>query len=115
MDVQRRRARLLASCVLIVLVSVPLILRIVPPNGIYGFRTSLTMSSAAIWYPANAFAGWALLLAAVAAGVLLTFLPVGHAVVVAVGQLPGAHPGRGDGFFRVPEALWLRGIRPPAC
>lgn len=75
MDVQRRRARLLASCVLIVIVSVPLILRIVPPNGIYGFRTSLTMSSAAIWYPANAFAGWALLLAAVAAGVLLAFLP----------------------------------------
>ena len=48
----------MASCVLLVIISVPLILEIVPPNGIYGFRVSGTLSPA-IWYPANAFMGWA--------------------------------------------------------
>jgi predicted neutral ceramidase superfamily lipid hydrolase len=34
-----------------------------------------TQSSPAIWYPANAFMGWALLIAAVISAVLLTILP----------------------------------------
>lgn len=45
-------------------VSIPLILGRVPPNGSYGFRTRLTLSSPDIWYRANAFSGWALLIAA---------------------------------------------------
>ena len=69
------RARLFASCVLVAIISVPLILGVVPPNGIYGFRTAVTRSSRAIWYPANAFMGWALLVAAVISAVLLTILP----------------------------------------
>ena len=63
-DSERRRARLIASCIVFALISIPLILRVVPPNGVYGFRNSTTLSSKAIWYPANAFAGWALLVAA---------------------------------------------------
>lgn len=72
---QRVRARLIASCVMLAIVSIPLILGLVPPNGIYGFRTSSTLSSKAIWYPANAFMGCALLLAAVVSAALLVMLP----------------------------------------
>ena len=72
---QRKRAQLIAQCVLLVIISIPLILRIVPPNGLYGFRTSSTQSSAAIWYPANAFMGWALVVAAVISTILLVILP----------------------------------------
>jgi len=56
-------------------ISVPLILHLVPPNGIYGFRNAATRSSPAVWYPANAFAGWALLAASVASAALLLRLP----------------------------------------
>ena len=69
------RARLFASCVLVAIISVRLILGVVPPNGIYGFRTAVTLSSRAVWYPANAFAGWALLSAASVSATLLAILP----------------------------------------
>ena len=74
-DNERQRARLVASCAIIVLVSIPLILQVVPPNGSYGFRTGFTRSSPAIWYAANAFMGWALVVAAVVSTVLLVVLP----------------------------------------
>ena len=74
-ETQRKRARLIASCVLLVIISTPLILRVVPPNGLYGFRVAATRSSAAIWYPANAFMGWALSVAAVISAILLVILP----------------------------------------
>ena len=72
---ERIRARLIASCVLLVIISVPLILRLVPPNGIYGFRTGATRSTPAIWYQANAFGGWALSVAALVSATLLMLLP----------------------------------------
>lgn len=75
-DPESKRVQLVASCILFVAISVPLILHLVPPNGMYGFRTPATRSSPAIWYPANAFAGWTLLVASVASGILLLRLPV---------------------------------------
>ena len=75
MDTERKRAQLIASCIMLVLISIPLILRVVPPNGLYGFRTAATQSSRAIWYPANAFMGWALTIAAVLSAVVLWVLP----------------------------------------
>lgn len=45
--------------------SVPLMLKRIPPNPIYGFRTARTMSSEEVWYPANRFCGRQLLFAAV--------------------------------------------------
>ena len=75
MAAERYRWRLVASCVAIAAISVPLILRRVPPNGVYGFRTNLTRSSTDIWYAANAFMGWALLVAAIMSAGALTFLP----------------------------------------
>jgi uncharacterized membrane protein len=74
-ELERKRGRLLATAVGIVLISIPLVLDSIPPNGIYGFRTSLTLSDPEIWYPANRFLGWALLIAAVASGIVLVLLP----------------------------------------
>jgi hypothetical protein len=75
MAAERYRWQLVASCVFIAAISVPLIFRMVPPNGVYGFRTSLTRSSSDIWYQANAFMGWVMLAAAIASGSALTMLP----------------------------------------
>jgi hypothetical protein len=72
---ERLRGRLIASCVLLVVISVPLIFHFVPPNGIYGFRTGATRSSPAIWYAANAFMGWTLSIAAVLSVTFLLILP----------------------------------------
>jgi hypothetical protein len=38
-------------------ISIPLILRKIPPNPIYGFRVPRTLNNPAIWYDANAYAG----------------------------------------------------------
>ena len=73
-DTEQVRARLLASCILVAIISIPLIVGVVPPNGIYGFRTHLTQSSRAIWYPANAFMGWALVVAAAISGTSLALI-----------------------------------------
>jgi len=51
---------MLAS-VLILFVSAPMVAGMVPRNRLYGFRTRATLSSDAIWYPANRMAGSALL------------------------------------------------------
>jgi uncharacterized membrane protein len=52
---------------LILLLSIPMILGKVPPNGLYGFRTPKTFSSPEIWYPANRASGWFMLAAMAAA------------------------------------------------
>ena len=74
-DTERVRVRLIASCVLIAIISIPLILRVVPPNGSYGFRIHATQSSRAVWYPANAFMGRAMLAASGICATLLMALP----------------------------------------
>jgi uncharacterized membrane protein len=42
---------------LLMLMARPMIKRRVRPNRFYGFRTPKTLSSPAIWYPANEFSG----------------------------------------------------------
>ena len=44
----------LACHALFVLISIPLLLRWVPRNVVYGFRTCMTLSDDTIWYEANA-------------------------------------------------------------
>ena len=44
--------------------AIPLILKIVPPNRFYGFRTSRTLVDRELWLRVNRFAGAALLIAA---------------------------------------------------
>src|SRR6476659_5681287 len=59
-------------------VAIPLVLEKVPPNPWYGFRVPQTLNNPAVWYPANAYCGWLLIvfgfvLALVA--IILAFVP----------------------------------------
>jgi uncharacterized membrane protein len=47
---------LVCSAVFAVL-AIPLILRKVPPNPVYGYRTRATLSDEALWYEVNAYFG----------------------------------------------------------
>jgi uncharacterized membrane protein len=60
---------------LMILVSVPMVMRRVPPNGLYGFRTPKTLSNPQIWYEANRLAGVNLII-----GAVLTMLFCGAAL-----------------------------------
>lgn len=42
---------------LVILICVPMILEMVPPNNWYGLRTRRTVSDPDVWYPANRIAG----------------------------------------------------------
>ena len=46
-------ALLVGLPVLLIAVSIPLMLGMVPRNHWYGFRTPKTLSSDSVWYPAN--------------------------------------------------------------
>lgn len=43
---------------LAILIFLPLALGLVPPNGLYGFRTPKTLSSSEVWFAANKVGGW---------------------------------------------------------
>lgn len=80
---------LLIACALIAAASVPLMLKLVPPNPIYGVRTEKALDSPEIWYQVNLFGGRALLGAAGFAALLLmmysgTLLKSGWAQIFAV-------------------------------
>jgi uncharacterized membrane protein len=49
--------------ILFMVLALPLILGLVPPNRGYGIRTPKTVSTKECWYRANRFGGWVLLLA----------------------------------------------------
>ncbi len=51
----------LIPSIIFFILSIPLILGLVPPNRGYGIRTVKTMSEPRLWYSANKFSGWALL------------------------------------------------------
>lgn len=68
----------IASGLVQVAVSVPLILGWIPPNGLYGFRVRRTMQHTGIWYPVNKYCGERLLLTSlllVLAAVGFTHIP----------------------------------------
>lgn len=77
-------------------ISIPLILRRVPPNRVYGFRVSKTLENSDIWYDANecsgkwlAGAGAVIVLAAIALGAL-EMPPQSYAIaMVAVTMVSG--------------------------
>ena len=54
---------LLLACALIAIVSVPLMLKLIPPNPVYGFWTKKAMSNPEVWFAVNAVGGRALLVA----------------------------------------------------
>lgn len=47
---------------LVIALAIPMIRGRVKPNSLYGFRIPLTLDNPEIWYPANRFAGWLLLI-----------------------------------------------------
>ena len=55
-------------------ISVPLLLNEIPPNTLYGYRTSATLTSPQLWYQANHVLGWAVFAASVVAGVLASLV-----------------------------------------
>ena len=65
------------ACALIAALSIPLLLRRVPPNGLYGFRTPRTLSSPDIWYPANVFSARAMLIGVAVTAALTWIVPAG--------------------------------------
>lgn len=65
----------LVACGVIAAVSVALILKAVPPNRWYGFRTTRTLSNHDRWFRANHFAGWAFLAAAGTTAAVLLLAP----------------------------------------
>ncbi len=69
------RASFLIADLFIVLISLPLILQLVPPNRVYGFHTERTLASPAVWYRANLVAGWALAIAALVSASLVWLVP----------------------------------------
>jgi uncharacterized membrane protein len=60
---------------LFVLLSIPLILRRVPRNVVYGFRTCATLADDFVWYEANAYFGRGLVFSSLisAAAVLMLY------------------------------------------
>jgi hypothetical protein len=69
---------LAGSGLLLAGLSIPLILNLIPPNGLYGFRVRKTMEHPEIWYPVNKYGGWRLLVAGLveaAAAVGIAFIP----------------------------------------
>ena len=60
--------------ILIIILSIPLIIEKIGPNHIYGFRTSKTLSDEKIWYKANRFGGWCMLIAGMSGIIYLLLL-----------------------------------------
>jgi uncharacterized membrane protein len=60
---------------ILIAVSIPMIVRLVPRNRLYGFRTPYTFSSDDVWYRASRVAGIALCIAGCAWAAAAVFLP----------------------------------------
>jgi hypothetical protein len=66
---------LFIPCAAIAVASLPLMLGMVPPNGVYGFRTRQTLASPELWFRANRFAGFALFIAAAISAAIFLVQP----------------------------------------
>ena len=64
------------TSLLVIGLAVPMLLKRVPPNDFYGFRTEKTMSSAALWYEANHMAAVNLIAAGLASIAICIFTGV---------------------------------------
>ena len=57
-----------------ILLAVPLILKKVPRNSLYGFRVKATLEDDTVWYEANAYFGRAFLAASLLSAALIVLL-----------------------------------------
>jgi len=69
---------ILACAALFALLAIPLMLRKVPRNVIYGYRTRATLSDDALWYEANAHFGRGLFIASIVSALAITALYLAH-------------------------------------
>ncbi len=87
---------ILAVSALVMVIAIPLALRWIPRNVVYGFRTRTTMANDATWYEANAYFGRALLIATLCGALLAFFIylvrPFAPAVFLPVSVLVLAAP-----------------------
>jgi hypothetical protein len=65
---------ILVCNIVFVIISIPLILRKVPRNIVYGFRTRATLSDDFIWYEANAYFGKLFFVSSIVSALMITFL-----------------------------------------
>jgi hypothetical protein len=94
---------------ILALLSVPLILKKIRPNGWYGFRVKQTLENPRLWYAVNAFAGRRLFFAGIAsvfAALILYFIPGLSLDAYALGCLLVTLLGLGVAI--VQSALYLR-------
>jgi hypothetical protein len=80
----------IAGGVLLMGLSIPLILRKIPPNGLYGFRLPATMENTDLWYKVNAYSGLRFLvtgLGTVIGVTILYFIPGLSVDAYAMGSL----------------------------
>jgi uncharacterized membrane protein len=59
----------MACDALFIVLAIPLMLRKVPPNVVYGYRTRATLTNEALWYEANAHFGRGFLIGSAISGV----------------------------------------------
>jgi len=65
---------ILACDLLFILIAIPLILRRVPPNPVYGFRTRTTLADENIWYATNAYFGRNFVISSIISGIAVYLL-----------------------------------------
>lgn len=65
----------LVPCGIIAVASIPLILGVVPPNSVFGFRTRQTRTNRELWFRANRFAGGAFFIASGASAAIFATHP----------------------------------------
>lgn len=64
----------LACDALFVALSIPLLLRKVPPNVVYGYRTRATLGDEELWYEANTFFAGRFIVASLVSAVVAFYL-----------------------------------------
>lgn len=65
---------ILACAGLFLLLAIPLILRKIPRNSLYGFRTLKTLKSDRVWYEANFFFGWGMVFSSLTSAAAIIIL-----------------------------------------
>ena len=65
---------ILVCDIIFAIIAVPLILRKVPRNVVYGFRTRATLDNDFVWYEANAYFGKLFLISSLLSAILIVFL-----------------------------------------
>lgn len=85
----RTRIRLLLAPITIILVSLPLLFDLVPPNGWYGIRVREAYASDEAWYAVNRVGGLAIVCAALIWLVAAAYAPSRYVPAIGVALMLG--------------------------